>query len=74
MKQARCATVISAPTNLQQEERTMEYDELVAYYRERLLERYRESLERPELQQIREKLQEADAETLREVLKMLEKK
>ena len=49
----------------------MEYDELVAYYRERLLERYRESLERPELQQIREKLEGADGETLREVLRVL---
>ena len=52
----------------------MEYSELVAYYRERLIERYRESLEKPELQQIRERLQQADAETLREVLKLLEKK
>ena len=52
----------------------MEYDQLVDYYRERLLERYHDIKERPELQQIREKLQEADAETLREVLKMLEKK
>lgn len=49
----------------------MEYSELVAYYRERLLERYRESLERPELQQIREKLEEADSETLREVMQLL---
>ena len=52
----------------------MEYSELVEYYRKKLLEKYQKSLERPEMQQIREKLQEADAETLREVLKMLEKK
>lgn len=51
----------------------MEYSELVEYYREKLLERYQKSMERPELQQIREKLQKADAETLKEVLKLLDK-
>lgn len=51
----------------------MEYSELVAYYRERLLERYRATLERPELQQISEKLQTADSETIGKVLRLLEK-
>ena len=49
----------------------MEYDQLVDYYRERLLERYRSSLDRPELLQIKEKIEIADAETLREVLLLL---
>ena len=52
----------------------MEYSDLVDYYRERLLERYKAALERPELQQIRAKLLTADLETLSEVLQMLEKK
>lgn len=49
----------------------MEYDQLVNYYRERLLERYRASLDRPELLQIKEKIEGADAETLKKVLQML---
>jgi hypothetical protein len=52
----------------------MEYDQLVDYYRERLLERYHASLERPELMRIGEKLREADSETLREVLILLDTK
>ena len=57
---------------LPMEGQKMEYSELVDYYRERLLERYKAAMERPELQQIREKLQTADAETLREVLRLLQ--
>ena len=51
----------------------MEYGELVAYYREKLMERYKAAAETPEMQQIRERLRSADAETLKEVLKLLEK-
>lgn len=49
----------------------MEYSELVDYYRRKLLERYKDALVRPELQQINERLQTADAETLHEVLQLL---
>lgn len=49
----------------------MEYSELVEYYKDRLLQRYKATLELPEMQQIKEKLLEADAETLREVLRVL---
>ena len=52
----------------------MEYSELVAYYRKRLLDRYREKLEQPEMQRIKERLETADAETLHRVLEMLEGK
>ena len=55
------------------EERTMEYSELVDYYKDRLLERYKATLERPEMQQIREQLMTADAETLHEVMQVLAK-
>ena len=51
----------------------MEYGELVAYYRKKMLERYEAVKEAPEMQQIREKLRSADAETLREVLNLLDK-
>lgn len=51
----------------------MEYSELVDYYKDRLLERYKTTLERPEMQQIREQLMTADAETLHEVMKLLSK-
>ena len=53
------------------EETAMEYSELVEYYKDRLLQRYKATLELPEMQQIKEKLLEADAETLREVLRLL---
>lgn len=71
MSRGRCATFGATQTTLQMEESEMEYDQLVNYYRERLLERYRASLDRPELLQIKEKLEGADAETLREVLLLL---
>ena len=51
----------------------MEYSELVDYYKDRLLERYKTTLERPEMRQIKEKLLEADAETLHEVMQVLAK-
>lgn len=49
----------------------MEYEDLVEYYKGKLLERYKATLELPEMTQIKEKLLEADAETLREVLRLL---
>jgi glutamyl-tRNA reductase len=55
------------------EEGAMEYSELVEYYKGKLLERYKATLARPEMAQIREKLENADEETLREVLKLLER-
>ena len=51
----------------------MEYGELVAYYREKLMERYKAAAETQEMQQIREKLRSADAETLKKVLDLLDK-
>lgn len=51
----------------------MEYDQLVDYYREKLLERYRNIMREPERQKTAELLQTADSETLRKVLELLER-
>ena len=51
----------------------MEYDQLVDYYRERLLERYHDIMQQPERQKTAELLQTADSETLRKVLELLER-
>ena len=52
----------------------MEYDELVNYYRRRLLERYRECLNRPEWEATLERLRYADEETRRKVMELLNDK
>ena len=52
----------------------MEYSDLVAYYRERLLERYKAVLEQQERQKTLELIQTADSETLRKVLELIETK
>lgn len=51
----------------------MEYDQLVDYYRNKLLERYETLLRQPERQKTAELLQTADSETLRKVLELLER-
>lgn len=51
----------------------MDYSDLVAYYRERLLERYREILDQPERRKTRELLETADSETIHKILELLEK-
>ena len=52
---------------------TMEYNDLVNYYRGKLLDRYEAILRQPERQKTMELLQTADSETLHRVLELLEK-
>lgn len=52
----------------------MEYEELVNYYREKLLEKYQARLSSPEMKEIKEKIEQADAETRRRVLDLLNQK
>lgn len=54
-------------------EEGMDYSDLVRYYKDRMMERYRDALDRPELQEVRERLEAADSETLREVMALLKK-
>ena len=49
----------------------MEYDELVEFYRRRLLDRYRECVGRSEWDMMMERLRDADEETRRKVMELL---
>lgn len=58
----------------EQRRSAMEYEDLVNYYREKLLEKYQARLSSPEMKEIKEKIEQADAETRRQVLDLLNKK
>lgn len=51
----------------------MENEDLVAYYKRKLLERYTQLMSQPEREKALELLRGADDETVRRVLEMLEK-
>lgn len=50
---------------------TLEYDELVNFYKKKLQERYRQCTEKPEKRKLMELIQRADEETLSKVVEML---
>lgn len=51
----------------------MEYGELVAYYKQKMLDRFEQIRQQPERQKALELLSGADVETVRMVLELLEK-
>ena len=52
----------------------MEYEDLVEYYRQKLLARYRECIAKPEWEATMERLRHADEDTRRKVMELLTEK
>ena len=53
---------------------TLEYDELVNFYKQKLQERYRQCTENPDRRKLMELIHRADEETLGKVIDLLEQK
>ena len=53
---------------------TLEYDELVNFYKQKLQERYRKCTENPDKRQLMELIQRADEEKISRIAALLEEK